>query len=242
MFSKQLYVQPTADPYALFLQRRISVSMNVCFVEEDKCARSCRGSDHRILHSLKGHDLGYLYTESGKTLQGSFSAVSKPISKRIYFLEWWIFIDKEMGKKRLVGRKEGTPILPKKRSWGKQRRKWLQLLTSLCNLRSYTSPACKFPIFAAVLSFTLVAYQLFWEHLQYVSFVYPRGRKAVRALKRWPQWELIKRWPHRTPPMSGNAGPFRIGLYPRQCRVESLCYKRYNVHRRYRGIVLYQGS
>ena len=137
---------------------------------------------------------------------------------------------------------EGTPILSKKRTWGKQRRKWLQLLTSLCNLRSYTSPACKFPIFAAVLSFTLVAYQLFWEHLQYVSFVYPRGRKAVRALKRWPQWELIKRWPHRTPPMSGNAGPFRIGLYPRQCRVESLCYKRYNVHRRYRGIVLYQGS
>ena len=100
------------------------------------------------------------------------------------------------------------PILSKKRTWGKQRRKWLQLLTSLCNLRSYTSPACKFPIFAAVLSFTLVAYQLFWEHLQYVSFVYPRGRKAVRALKRWPQWELIKMTAPHT-------------AYVRQCRALS---------------------
>ena len=155
-----------------------------------------------------------------------------------------VCIEANFCKKICIGRrkrKESLYCLRNERG-GKQRRKWLQLLTSLCNLRSYTSPACKFPIFAAVLSFTLVAYQLFWEHLQYVSFVYPRGRKAVRALKRWPQWELIKRWPHRTPPMSGNAGPFRIGLYPRQCRVESLCYKRYNVHRRYRGIVLYQGS
>ena len=115
-----------------------------------------------------------------------------------------------MGKKRLVGRKEGTPILPKKRTWGKQRRKWLQLLTSPCNLRSYTSPACKFPIFAAVLSFTLVAYQLFWEHLQYVSFVYPRGRKAVRALKRWPQWELLRddRTAHRL--CQAMQGPFEL--------------------------------
>ena len=96
----------------------------------------------------------------------SFSAVSKRIFASKYSFE------------------EGTPILSKKRTWGKQRRKWLQLLTSLCNLRSYTSPACKFPIFAAVLRFTLVAYQLFWES------IFNMCRSSTLAEEK--RWELLR--------------------------------------------------
>ena len=45
---------------------------------------------------------GDLYTDSGQTLYGSFSAVSKPMFAAKYSLEWWILIEKQMGKREIL--------------------------------------------------------------------------------------------------------------------------------------------
>ena len=50
----------------------------------------------------KNSEDGDLYTDSGQTLYGSFSAVSKPMFAAKYSLEWWILIEKQMGKREIL--------------------------------------------------------------------------------------------------------------------------------------------
>ena len=50
----------------------------------------------------KNSEAGDLYTDSGQTLYGSFSAVSKPIFAAKDSLEWWILIEKQMGRGEIL--------------------------------------------------------------------------------------------------------------------------------------------